>query len=414
MRTSLRILRRCILGVLLLVALPATTIGGQATAAGTAPVFVSIELPGQPAAGARVFRQKGCAGCHSLNGSPEPRVGPDLGRVLFTGTVLDLAGAFWNHAPVMRQKMAELQIRPPVMSRSDLADIVGLLTLYRHDRVAPDRSGDPEAGRALFAARCTTCHARDEHAWGKPGPRLERYRGPAAGIFLAQAFWNHRPNPVQRARAGSGAVSSALSEGDAADLIAYLQAGQAERLADPPYFGSGSPRRGQALFARKGCLDCHAVAGQGGRGGPDLAIEGRERLGSVPGLAGSMWRHSQALTGDFERRGLARATFSGQEMADLIAYLQFVSYATVRGTPVRGRALFAERCSTCHSGEAGAVAPDLARVPHLDDPLAIIAAMWNHAAEIQEEVQRIGGRWPRLEPGEAADLAAFLMAARGR
>jgi cytochrome c2 len=414
MRTSLRIPRRCILGVVLLMALPALTTGGQATPAGTTPVFLSIELPGQPAAGARAFRQKGCAGCHSLNGSPEPRVGPDLGRVLFTGTALDLAGAFWNHAPVMHQKMAELQIRPPIMSKSDLADIVGLLTLYRHGRVAPDRSGDPEAGRTLFAARCATCHARDEHAWGKPGPRLERYRGPAAGIFLAQAFWNHRPNPVQPVGGRSGAASAALSEGDAADLIAYLQAGQAERRADPPYFESGSPRRGQALFARKGCLGCHAVAGKGGRGGPDLAIEAGERLGSVPGLTGSMWRHSQTLAADFERRGFSRPTFSGQEMADLTAYLQFVSYATVRGTPGRGRALFAERCSTCHSGDARAVAPDLARVPDLDDPLAIIAAMWNHAAEIQEELQKIGGRWPRLEPGEAADLAAFLMAARGK
>ena len=47
-------------------------------------------------------------------------VGPDLGRIHFRGTVMDLAGAFWNHAPVMREKMRDLKIQPPQLnSRRD-------------------------------------------------------------------------------------------------------------------------------------------------------------------------------------------------------------------------------------------------------------------------------------------------------
>ena len=56
--------------------------------------------------------QKNCVRCHALGGE-EARVGPDLGRMHFRGTVLDLAGVFWNHAPVMREKMQDLKIVAP-------------------------------------------------------------------------------------------------------------------------------------------------------------------------------------------------------------------------------------------------------------------------------------------------------------
>jgi hypothetical protein len=38
--------------------------------------------------------------------------------------------------------------------------------------------------------------------------------------------------------------------------------------------------------------------------------------------------------------------------------------------------------------------------------------MWNHAPSMEREVRARSLPWPRLEPGEAADLAAFLIGQR--
>lgn len=106
-------------------------------------------------------------------------------------------------------------------------------------------------------------------------------------------------------------------------------------------------------------------------------------------------------------------TFSGQEMADIISYLYFVNYANVTGVPARGRRLFADKCSTCHSvGGDRRVGPDLRAIPQLDNPIALFANMWNHAQGMEQEVRKRGQTWPRLEPGDAADLAAFLLPSR--
>ena len=178
------------------------------------------------------------------------------------------------------------------------------------------------------------------------------------------------------------------------------------------YFEPGSPRRGRDLFTSKRCVTCHAIEGAGGRGGPDLGTRGQELVESVPAIAGLMWNHSQGMSAEFERRGISRVNFSGQEMADIIAYLYFVNYANVRGTPARGAQLFVDKCSVCHAIGAKRVGPDLSSVPELTNPIAIMAAMWNHSALMDKELRKRGLAWPLLAPGEAADLTAFLLTTR--
>jgi mono/diheme cytochrome c family protein len=124
-----------------------------------------------------------------------------------------------------------------------------------------------------------------------------------------------------------------------------------------------------------------------------------------------MWNHSQVMTVELARRSIPRATFSGQEMADIIAYLYFVNYATVYGAPERGQHIFADKCARCHTIGAGKlVGPDLATIPGLDDPVSVITVMWNHAQQMGDEVRRRGLVWPRFLPGETADLTSYLLA----
>jgi len=377
-------------------------------------VRLSVELPDNPTAGARLFVQKACVRCHSLGGE-DARVGPDLGRIHLTGTVLDIAGAFWNHSPVMREKMQDLKIPAPTMTSREMADILAFLTAYRYYLTEVGEPTNAAAGHAVFVSKgCVRCHGGGD-AWDKPGPSLDRYRGRFSPIFLAQAMWNHGPEMASLMKGRSIPWPKFLGR-EMGDLLAYLQAGNAAgSRAEPVYFEPGSPRRGSELFTAKHCDACHAVAGKGGRGGPDLGLRGRELVGSVSAVAGIMWNHGQGMVAEFERRGIRHSKFSGEEMADIIAYLYFVNYADVRGTPSRGARLFSERCSVCHSPSGGSgLGPDLAGVPGLDDPIAIIAAMWNHAPRMEQESRRLGVLWPRFQPGDTADLAAFLLGSRAR
>ncbi len=374
-------------------------------------VRLSVELPDNPAAGARLFAEKSCVRCHSLGGE-QSRVGPDLGRIHLTGTVLDIAGAFWNHSPVMREKMRDLKIPVPTMTSREMTDLVAFLTAYRYYLTELGRPGDPAEGSKVFAAKgCARCHGGKDD-WGKPGPSLDRYRGRFSPVFLAQAMWNHGPEMAKLMK-GRNIPWPNFAGREMGDLLAYLQAGNGGASAQRVYFEPGSPRRGREMFSGKRCDVCHAVAGKGGSGGPDLGTRGRELVGSVSAVAGVMWNHSRGMTAEFARRGIGHAKFSGQEMADVIAYLYFVNYASVAGRPDRGAQLFAERCAACHTAGAGpAVGPDLAEAPALDDPIAIVTAMWNHAPRMEEQARKHGLVWPRFEKGDTADLAAFLLAKR--
>lgn len=396
-----------------LVILGLMTVGAAVAARAGQPATIrlSVELPDNPAAGARLFEEKHCVRCHALGGE-EYRVGPDLGRIHIIGTVLDVAGAFWNHAPVMREKMRDLKIPAPLLTASEMSDLLAFLTAYRYYLTELGMPGNPQRGLAVFRAKsCDKCHGgRDD--WDRPGPSLDRYRGQFSAIQMAETMWNHGREmaPVMRAR---GVAWPKFEGREMGDLLAYLQAGNEGLGSDRVYFEPGSPRRGRDLFQTKRCLSCHAIAGQGGRLGPDLGMRRRDLVGSVSSIAGLMWNHSPVMAAEAVRSAIPPVTFSGQEMADIIAYLYFVNYATVTAAPDRGADIFSDRCSTCHTiGEGARAGPDLGTAVGLDEPLAIITSMWNHAQGMEQELRRQGRAWPRFAPGEAADLTAFLLASR--
>ena len=56
----------------------------------------------------------------------------------------------------------------------------------------------------------------------------------------------------------------------------------------------GSSARGEDLFRTKGCIDCHAFNGAGGKIAPDLS-QRDERVRTPLQLASAMWNHAPRM-----------------------------------------------------------------------------------------------------------------------
>lgn len=230
----------------------------------------------------------------------------------FPGTALELAGSFWNHAPVMAEKIRESKFQQPTLDSREMADLLAFLTAYRYYIAEVGGPANPTVGKKVFEQKgCAACHG-EAAAFDKKGPSLTRYQGRMSAIVLAQTMWNHGSEMAQVMRA-SGIPWPTFAGNEMGDLLAYLQIGTGGKTADRVYFEPGSPRRGQGLFATKGCLQCHAIGGAGGHAGPNLSDRSRDLLGSVASIAGLMWNLSRPMEAESRRRGMARVTFWGRK-----------------------------------------------------------------------------------------------------
>ncbi len=171
--------------------------------------------------------------------------------------------------------------------------------------------GDPRAGRKVYAEKgCGKCHALNG-VGPTIGPDLGRTE-PRTVTRIAGAMWNHAPE-MEKAAREKGLRWPAFRGSELRDLVAFLTF---LRMLDPP----GDPRRGELLFDEKRCSTCHAIGGRGGSIGPDLT---RWRRFASPILwAEVMWRHAAEMEGKMREMGLAWPRFEGDEMVDLLTFVE--------------------------------------------------------------------------------------------
>jgi mono/diheme cytochrome c family protein len=362
-----------------------------------------FSLVPDPLAGSRVFGAKGCVKCHAVN-DVGGKVGPDLGRTLHPRSFYDLAAAMWNHLPHMVEQMRQRGISRPRLTPQEAADLIAFLfTLHYFDP-----PGNLQVGQRLFREKkCIVCH-QVGGTGGVVGPDLDFLRQYGSPIFVAAAMWNHGPAMIEAMRA-KGIERPTFQEGELLDLLAYLRSASPTPVEGPLYVLPGRAEEGRKLFAEKRCLDCHSVGGQGGRVGPDL-VEHRLHQ-SLTAFAAALWNKAPAMTEAMTRLGISLPPIRPEEMADLVAYLNFMHYFAVPADPFQGRRLAMDAgCLGCHRlhGEGGTLAGDLARIKGLDSPVAVLSALWNHSAIGMQEIERWKVPWPAFQPEEMAHIVAFL------
>ena len=148
--------------------------------------------------GKSLLESKGCTGCHKGLLALEGR--------LVNHTLADVAASMWNHAPDMRENVAELNL-------DEMCEI--LAYVWSADFFGS--RGNVADGRKVFDSRCGTCHTNP--AIGAPD--LKKINRRYTAITMVWALWNHGPKMLPEVEKQKQDWPE-LSEADMEHLIAFL------------------------------------------------------------------------------------------------------------------------------------------------------------------------------------------------
>src|SRR3990170_1228393 len=356
-------------------------------------------------AGGRVFAEKRCGKCHALRGIGGG-IGPDLGRIQAGTGFFELGAAMWNHLPRMGAKMLEVGIQRPTLTPTEVSNLIAFLFTAQYY----DEPGDAKAGEGLFAAKgCVQCHEVGGKG-GRVGPGLDFLKRANSPVLVAAAMWNHGPEMAETMKA-KGIARPPFQGKELGDMISYIvAAAKVDVGGDTAQVVPGTPERGQKLFTEKRCVVCHRVAGKGGTVGPDLGRRGHHV--SLTQFAALMWNHGPAMWAKMRERGIQVPRLTGQEMADVVAYLYVSHYFDQPALGrAQGRQLVQSRgCLTCHSvrGKGGKVGADFATSRVVGTAAGVVAAMWNHSRFMESQARKQDISWPALTGRELGDIATYL------
>jgi len=168
--------------------------------------------------------------------------------------------------------------------------------------------------------------------------------------------------------------------------------------------------RGGEFFRAQGCENCHAVKGSGAAKAPDLGRR-LDRDYTPAGVAARMWSHAPVMWAAMAKDNTAAPQVTADQASDLFAYFYAARYFERPGEAERGKRLFQEkRCIECHSVSetTGGVGPAVEKWESLQGPILLIQQMWNHQAQMHNQMAARGVAWPQLTSQDLTDLLVYL------
>ncbi len=190
-------------------------------------------------------------------------------------------------------------------------------------------------------------------------------------------------------------------------LLAFFSASAIAVAAAVP---AANSTRGEAVFQLQSCVQCHALNGVGAGVGPDL---GRlaDRGFTPASFASTIWNHAPTMLSAMRFRNIQPPSMDEQAATDLFAFFYSTRSFEEPGDAGRGKHLFSARgCANCHGLTDSKVpaAKPASQWTSLTDPIAMIAAMWDHASNMRDEMARQKIAWPMLSGQDVADLLVYL------
>jgi len=184
-------------------------------------------------------------------------------------------------------------------------------------------------------------------------------------------------------------------------LVSNEGTSAAEKKGEYPL--PGDVKGGWRVFIQKRCGECHAIWGEGGKGGPDLGILPKAYLSQAQ-LTALMWNHSPEMWGRMAAKKIPFEKITTKEMADLFAFLYFIRYMDEPGDLQKGKALVEKVCGKCHTPGRS----DLSRWAMYTNPILWAQMMWNHSGQMEREMKAKGIPHFEFEENEMVDLIAYI------
>ncbi len=169
-----------------------------------------------------------------------------------------------------------------------------------------------------------------------------------------------------------------------------------------------NPMQGRIVFEQKGCIDCHAVNGYGGKTAPDFGTH--NFFGSNYDLISAMWNHSPEMLKQMNLKNIDKQDFSPKDFQNLGFFLRFLPYLGSSGNASKGKELFNKMsCSSCHSvGKTNSNKINLNKIGANASPIYLAQVMWNHASIMQKTQKQSGIKVPVFRDNEFADLSSYI------
>jgi len=173
------------------------------------------------------------------------------------------------------------------------------------------------------------------------------------------------------------------------------------------YLLPGDIKEGWRVFNQKRCGQCHAIWGEGGKGGPDLGALPQAYVSQAQ-LAALMWNHSPEMWGRMLAKKIPLGKINTKEMADVFAFLYFIRYMDEPGSPEKGKQLMETKgCIKCHTFKEG-LKEDLIKWSMYVNPIVWAQMMWNHTPQMEQEMKKKGLPRMGFQGNEMVDLIAYI------
>ncbi|MHB8581186.1 MAG: c-type cytochrome [Ignavibacteriaceae bacterium] len=171
-----------------------------------------------------------------------------------------------------------------------------------------------------------------------------------------------------------------------------------------------NPIEGRFVFEQKGCINCHAINGSGGKTATDLGE--KVFFGNDYNLIADMWNHSSKMFKQMEEKNINKQEFNAKDFRSLRLFLYDLRYLGKSGNTNSGKKLFVKMgCTNCHSiGKPTSNKIRLDKTGIYASPVYLAQTMWNHAIKMQAMQKSSNIKVPIFKDDEFADLSSYIRA----
>ena len=266
--------------------------------------------PGDPAAGKKLFTEKGCATCHSSG-----KTAPKIEELSHQAAPIKLAQAMWNHGPKMDQQMKNMGLNRPRFQGEEITHLAAYL-YFLNGGDSNERKlvkpGNPKTGKQVFENKgCAECYTVLSDSKGKDTGLADKLTHKSV-TEIAGIMWNHGPKMWKEL--GKESTRVRFEDDEMADIIAFLYLAGFMNV-------TGQKEKGEEVFREKSCYICHDKSA-----GETFVVDLKKtnKVNTPEEMIQMMWNHASGMEMMMNDLNILWPNFEKTEMKDLYIFIKSI------------------------------------------------------------------------------------------